>query len=82
MNFRVGLNNRTLVSDASWGRYGVTETKEEKKEEKPTATLDNTSFRLQTFTSMFVSSIHIFYKILVEIKQVTFNLDTPNADRN
>ena len=26
MNFRVGLNNRSLVSDASWGRYGVTET--------------------------------------------------------
>ena len=22
----MGLNNRTLVSDASWGRYGVTET--------------------------------------------------------
>ena len=26
MNFRVGLNTRSLVSDASWGRYGVTET--------------------------------------------------------
>ena len=26
MNFSVGLNNRTLVSDASRGRYGVKET--------------------------------------------------------
>ena len=25
MNFRVGLNTRSLVSDASLGRYGVTE---------------------------------------------------------
>ena len=26
MNFRVGLNNRSLVSNAFWGRYGDTET--------------------------------------------------------
>ena len=28
MNFRVGLNTKSFVSDASWWRYGVTENRE------------------------------------------------------
>ena len=144
MNFRVGLNNRSLVSDASWGRYGVTETSqktvswsldlvnnaiffkvdegwpsvkcqtvlrkwiwlfkktcegwkvailyvlyftavlssqtrgETDQEEKLAATLDDTSYRLQTFASNFIALISISCKILTEIHQETFNLDMPN----
>ena len=48
------------------------------QEEKLAATLDGTSFRLQTFASMFISLINVSSKILAEIHQVTFNLDTPS----
>ena len=48
------------------------------QEEKLAATLDDTSYRLQTFTSNFIALISISCKILTEIHQETFNLDMPN----
>ena len=51
---------------------------ESDQEKKAATTLDGTSFRLQTFASMFISLIHVSSKILAEIYQVIFNLDTPS----
>ena len=50
------------------------------QEEKLAATQDDTSYRLQTFASNFIASISISCKILTEIHQETFNLDTANLN--
>ena len=49
------------------------------QEEKQAATLDDTSYRLQTFAIMFLALIRISCQILREIHQGTFNLDMPNS---
>ena len=51
---------------------------ESDKEQKLAAMLDDTSYRLQTFASMFLALICISCKFLAEIQKETFNLDTPN----
>ena len=50
------------------------------QEEKQAATLDDTSYRLQTFAIMFLALIRISCQILREIHQGTFNLDMPSND--
>ena len=52
---------------------------ESDQEEKLAATLDDTSYQLQTFASMFLALIRISCKILAEIHQETFNLDIPTT---